>query len=920
VSNAISASGWTRLVEKSWPAVAAADLLSLRSPAWTQEGMVAPDEMEAVAWAAVGRSVRYGVSIAMNLPAGSRGAIPRLCVYLHRLRMDASQSLMRSPWFNAATMAGRTDLVVLGRPAQMLRDFATSAALRPTLLSKCAGRDEEGRHRTMLAGGHGDLMEVVQRLESCTSPFAIVLDATMAGCADNTGALVDDLSRRFPAVPLIALGYTGDAGWKCPAMHQWNMRLGDESGQPSSLDKPITIVSARDSVMDAFVKRLSFLMFAFRKVQHESSASGEQLMALRAVERAFRGLNVPFAVAERATASSRGGRFAVRPVARWIEIVKTIRAWRGDIETLLGQIVSVTEAAAERLGSAVPGRAQALLQIARQSIDSKQTIGILAGNRREAETLRRWLENELGVDGVNLVSVGHMDGAAPYIPERSSVLLYAAPLFPSRLHWLALPAASRYVLCYPFEVETVENRVRQWWQKYALPSSSVGDKCRLWALEWPVGTYLDDSQVAEPEGLGDWLEVQELPLDGTYPVPLHVVEIDPGARHAGWLNDLLAEPASSGPDDIATVEAPKDSVVVYLDGHAEPIRWPNRRQLLTLADDELVPCAAIDLKMGQDIVLMVSSEDRAATQRELFDMFVSRSYGLEQKLRIAEKWQEYVDAAAEAKDGAAGVTRYLKAQNYSITVQAVHHWIAGRVMGPQDPAAILLLAEAASDTGAQKMAPLVERAIAEIRGEHRRIGADLRKAIALSRSKGVAAVKIGTRTFPREMFDSMVEIARVARVDRPPLIRDVSQKTLRGIAELFANNHPERIVFTPACERSMSESPYENHSAFEDVLDVLVGPLFEMYSNKTVRLSDVEDRFAAIPAEYAGEMSPVTKGKFHDAYFRIWDGRRVDISRHIKLGRRVDPRYTMRIHFHWDETLRRIVVHHAGSHLPTARV
>jgi hypothetical protein len=129
--------------------------------------MVAPDEMEAVAWAAVGRSVRYGVSIAMNLPAGSRGAIPRLCVYLHRLRMDASQSLMRSPWFNAATMAGRTDLVVLGRPAQMLRDFATSAALRPTLLSKCAGRDEEGRHRTMLAGGHGDLMVVHITVRDC---------------------------------------------------------------------------------------------------------------------------------------------------------------------------------------------------------------------------------------------------------------------------------------------------------------------------------------------------------------------------------------------------------------------------------------------------------------------------------------------------------------------------------------------------------------------------------------------------------------------------------------------------------------------------------------------------------------------------------------------------------------------------------
>jgi hypothetical protein len=909
-----------RLVNDSWPAVAATDLLSSQSVAWEHEGMAAPDEMEAIAWAAVGRSVRYGVSLAIALPAGSHDAIPRLCVYLQRLRIDASQGFIRSPWLNAATMAARTDLIVIGRPTQMLRGFATSAALRPAFLSKCHTKGDDGRHRTLLASGHGDLMEVVQRLETCTTPFAIVLDTTLAGCGDNTASLVEDLSRRFPGVPLVAFGLTGDLAWKVGTMHRWNMRLGDRPGQSGGSGKPLTIVSARDSVMDKFVKRLNYLMFAFRKVQHESNASSDQLMSLRAIERAFRGLNVPFADSERAMQFRRGGRFAVRTVSRWIEVAKTIRAWRGDIETLLGQIISVSQEAAERLGDAVPGRAQLILQLAREAIESKRHVGILTGNLREAETLRGWLESELGADGVNLVSIGHMDGAAPNVPERSSVLLYAAPLFPSRMHWLGLPADNRFVICHPFEVSSTKARAEQWWRQNAYPSSSVGDKCRLWALEWPTQAYLDDSQVAESEDAHDWLETLEFPLDGTYPAPLRVAEIDLGTRHEDWLRDLLAEPAPSGPGEVPATEESKDSVVVYLEGHSEPVRWSHRQQLLTLAEDELVPCTASDLKPGQEVVLMISSEDRVATQREMFDMFVSRSHGLEQKLRIAEKWQDYVDGAAKAKDGAAGVTRYLKAQKYSITVQTVHQWLAGRVMGPQDPAAIRLLAEAAGEPGFQKMAPLVERAISEIRGEHRRIGADLRRAISLSRLKGVTAVKIGTRTFPREMFNSMVEVVGVVRVDRPPLIRDASQKTLHSIANIFASNHAGRIVFTPACERSMSESAYENHEAFEDVLDIVVGPLFEMYSRKSIRLSEVEDRLAAIPAEYAGEMSAVTKGKFPEVYFRTWRGKKIDISRHIKLGRRVDPRYTMRIHFHWDEALDCIVVHHAGSHLPTSRV
>lgn len=72
-----------------------------------------------------------------------------------------------------------------------------------------------------------------------------------------------------------------------------------------------------------------------------------------------------------------------------------------------------------------------------------------------------------------------------------------------------------------------------------------------------------------------------------------------------------------------------------------------------------------------------------------------------------------------------------------------------------------------------------------------------------------------------------------------------------------------------------------------------------------------------IPAFYAGGMSEITKGKNDQAYSAMYEGRRVDISRHIKLGRAFDPRYTLRLHFHWDDDRAKIVVHHAGEHLPT---
>jgi hypothetical protein len=165
----------------------------------------------------------------------------------------------------------------------------------------------------------------------------------------------------------------------------------------------------------------------------------------------------------------------------------------------------------------------------------------------------------------------------------------------------------------------------------------------------------------------------------------------------------------------------------------------------------------------------------------------------------------------------------------------------------------------------------------------------------------------------------MVQIARVALIDRPSLDNSASGplRSIRDLAMDFALRHGSKVLFTPRCDRSMKSSNYSDLNAFARVLQILVDGFYPMYATKSKTLQEVENMLRQIPASYAGAMSDITKGKSDQAYFSMYEGERVDISRHIKLGRAFDPRYTLRLHFHWDSERAKIVVHHAGEHLPT---
>ena len=918
--------GWLGLVEQSWPAIIASELLRGSSEVWNDEGLGVPKEEEAVALAAVGRLLRFGQSVHLNLPIGREPTLPRLAFYLHRLRLDAAGGLVRSTWLNPVTIARRNDLIVFGRPQRMLRDFSTSAVMRPWVVDGIRPLEQSEYQRTLLVNGKGDLLEILDLLSSKSQPFAIVVQVTPQGCDENSINLIKVLPEFFPGVPIVALGYTGQVLAEALQMHAWNTRIGDvvairhASGEPMTDTPRIEVVAARDPVMDAFVKKLGFMVWNLKRKMEETGGVSQELSALMAVDRALRCLNVPLPVHEQGTLRHvRGGRYPIRLVESWLEIASRLKGRRGDIQELHSQIVAMTRNMIKDLKEAKPGRGEAIVRLCSDALNRNQRVSVLVGGRRDAETLQNYIERRLGPEAIDFISVTQMDGAAAVPPEGVDVAVYAGVLYPSRIYWLGLSARTKLVLCHPFEYERVCEQVDRWWRSHALPSAPTGEKQRLWKLEWPANGYLRDAFIDDEYLDDNAISFTLLEIDGDYPRQMRVAQLEATRGFDDWLDALMAEPMPVQRYDEMTPEPTRDVVVLHLDGQSQPVRWAVNHQILRLQGEELGVCTAKDLAVGNELVMLVSSEERVATQRDLFDMFMQNNHGLSQTLRIAEKWQEFVDAGMQKYESAVELNRYLKSKRFEVANSTVQNWAHGGVIGPQKPEAIRLLAELADLPSADKMANMVSNAIDVIRGEHRRIGSDLRRAIAVSRNRDVSAVQIGSRRFSRDVFDAMVQIARVARIERPSLELGASSspRSIRDVGMDFAMRHGSKVILTPRCDRSMRSSAYADLNAFAKVLQVLVDGFYPMYATKSKSLQEVEDLLRPIPASYAGGMSDVTKGKSDQAYVAQYEGQRVDISRHIKLGRAFDPRYTLRLHFHWDAESAKIVVHHAGEHLPT---
>lgn len=176
---------WQQLIKASWPAITAQDLLDAGNPFWQQERLPAIPDEEAKGFALFSRMARYKRSVTLSLP-GLNGYTPvRLAFYLHRLRHEAEQGAMRTPWFNSQNMKDRPHLVVIGKPRVLFRFFANHSSLRPQVLDKSGkvdvGSERHRGHQTIIVNSAYDLMESLDALTKHASPFAFIIHASELG-------------------------------------------------------------------------------------------------------------------------------------------------------------------------------------------------------------------------------------------------------------------------------------------------------------------------------------------------------------------------------------------------------------------------------------------------------------------------------------------------------------------------------------------------------------------------------------------------------------------------------------------------------------------------------------------------------------------------------------------------------------------
>ena len=922
---------WHAAMADARAAVPAHELLVSDAHVWKQAGLAPMPNAEVASFAVFGRLLQYGQAMTISLPMPSNGTFARLLSYAHRLRMDALDGAIRANWLQPAKMADRSDIVVLTRTSSRHAPLAKVGDLHTVTLRLGQPYAPPGKRlRTVLVNGKAaDLMALFVLIEEATRPFLFVVDGTAAGVGEETGHLQALLQEYFPDIPIVSVIAAGDPvvmekiAARPSRAHMWRWRLGDDVRPDAVTEKAAPYVSVARLEDETANTLLGSVAAALRTLSARAAAETlavrqKTVAPLYKVFTTLRTLSLPLDYLEKELlAATRGGRFPIMTLKRWMESAREADCNYADTRSAVSAAVRALEAAYEAMADATSGKTQALLARVTVAATERRALTLLVGSQFEAQAVSRWLSTMLDLEDCPDIRILAMDGVRTLarVPSHGGEVLVLGALWPNRLPWLMMPASQVLFPAYPFEVDMLRRALARWWDQCGRASRLDGDKLRLWRLDWPrQGRCLDESTElyhGNPVGDVTW------PHTGTYKRPPKIVTIPIVDRYDDWIGVLTAEDERSLDDeDGERIEHEGTSVAwLRVKGGNQPIAWPVNKTVLVLEKDDIKPWLPQALAPGDRIVLLRYNDERVATQVALFQMFCNESEGMEEIARFASRWQSLVDEVFRRHETVSAVRTLLERAGVTVTAQTINTWRRGERLGPENPKAIEVFAAACERKAPVKHASKIYNAVEAIRNEHRRIGRDLNAAL-LAHANGADEVRIGSLRLDTDAFSAMVEVCEIEDVTLPLPEKATAAPTLTDVAARHIGRYPERLVFTPHASRSLKQCAYKDVERFDVCLEMMATKLWPLYHRREGRMHDLIADFEARSIGFAAGTAPTTQGRSGD-YNRTYKGRSVDIGRHFKLGTAWDPKLTMRIHFHWDEQDRQIVIHHAGEHLKT---
>jgi hypothetical protein len=916
----LNVKSWAQAMKRAWGANPAGDLLDSSSIMWSQLGLKSITQSEAVSFAITGRVLKYGQSIAIALPMFSSESAIKMMLYLHRLRFDALLGAVRAPWLNPTNVTTRTDFVLFSRPQSRFADLSRFTSLHTKLIRRNPDPIVHTHHaQTLLVDASMALSSIVELIEK-SRPCAFVIDGTSCG-TDRPGELDWALHENFSSVPRIVLLSLGDReslqslNASRANTHRFVFRLGDSVGVGDDRIRA-RIAEVGDATANEMLHRASSLYLDLRREQASDPVLGEQLGILGKVIRLLHELVVPLQRLEGVlTKATRAGPYPIRSITRLLEIL-------GEKHCRYGQIQNRVEILAKHLRSCVDlllqpnvltGKAQAVLNLARDARAKRQPFMFLCGGSIEAQALELWLDDSLDLLWRDSLHVLPMDGLQSYrrAPRALDRCVLIGTPWDNRLKWLALESREILVLTYPFQSIWSQHQVRSWWLEFGIPSADDGDKLQLWSLRFPNATRLIDAQTAMSSVD---VQVEKLAVEGAYPRVARVADIPLHVDLDSALLDLMAEPEIESGEYPMHEDSTREFVTITTEESDYPLQWPREKRVLVLEEDEISEVLPTDLSVGARLILLKNCEERVATQETLFDLIVDESHALKAITKVAEQWQSWCDKVASKSGGATAAKAQLRRRSIDVHEATIANWFRHGVIGPQDRKVVSAFAELVGVPAASEAGRVVANAIEKIRGIRRSIGRDLRVAL-LERTKGADKVSIGSLAIDGASFDAMIEVCHVVAVDVPLSSSGSTRRRpdLDLVAEEVMETFPGRLLFTTPARKSMRDSPFRDSDKFRQCLELMCTSLHDNLRSKANRFDQVLAEFWQAGIEYSANLSEVTEGRYGE--LRQYKGRKADMRRHFKIGTARDATRTMRIHFEWDDDISSIVVHHAGKHL-----
>jgi hypothetical protein len=918
-------SSWLDAMASARAAVPAHELLVSDAHLWRQVGLAPMPFAETSSFSMFGRLLQYGQAMVMSLPMPSHASFARLLSYAHRLRMDAMDGAIRANWLQPAKMIERSDIVVLTRPASRHAALARIADLHTVTLRLGQPCPPPGKRlRTVLVDGNAsDLLALFGLIEQACRPFLFVVDGTAAGVGEQAGYVQALLQEYFPDIPHVSVISAGDTQVmekmvaRPSRAHLWRWRSGDNlpSGTTTGKATPyVTVARLEDETANTLLGAAADALrtLSATAVPETPAVRQKTVAPLYKVFTALRTLALPLDWLEKELlAATRGGRFPIMTLKRWMETARRAECKYAQTGNAVTAAVKALEAAYGAMSDATCGKAQAVLARVTAAATERRALTLLVGSQFEAQAVGNWLNKMLDLEDHPDIRILPMDGVRSLakVPAHGGEVLVLGALWPNRLPWLMLPANQVLFPAYPFESDLLRRSLARWWDQWGRASRRDGDKLRLWRLDWPCqGRCLDESTESyEGNPVGE----VTLPHTGAYRRPLKIVAISMVDRYDDWIDVLMADLDRSldGEDGEHSVIDACDVAWLHLRQASQPVAWPVNKTVIVLEKDDIKPHLPRDLAPGDRIVLLRYSDERVATQVALFQMFCSESEGMEEIARFATKWQVLVDEVFTRLKTVSAVRTLLERADVNVTSQTISTWRRGERIGPENPKVIEVFAAACERKAPAKHASKVFNAIEAIRNQHRRIGRDLNAAL-LAHANGADQVSIGSLRLDPDAFSAMVEVCEIEHVTLPEMEKAPAAPTLTEVAARHLARYPERLVLTSSASRSLKQCAYKDVERFEVCLEMMATKLWPLYHGGKERMHDLIADFEARSIGFAGGTAATTQGRSND-YNRTY------IGRHFKLGTAWDPTLTMRIHFHWDEQDRQIVIHHAGEHLKT---